>query len=401
MTETAAEFPFIKVRINTSGMRPQARRAVGDIAVVGSAGAFGTATANVPLQIGSVSEAREQFATQNDKGEFVGGPLYHAVRTALLQDPAPSRVFAVKTADEPAAGGAPDSPPVPGYAAALAVVAALPVQLVCLAGETDVGRLEELKKHVEEVSAAGGARMGVAMVDPALVPASGKTFAQAADETYRPLKSDTSRMILVAARVAKQEGKPTADVAAAVTGAIAGHPPHSSVLMKPVNEVRIPLGSQFTGTEIHALTQKFIIPVIDPELIPGEGLYLGSGRCYTTRTERLYVDVVRVLDHIEFLLKAGLIGSIGETRIDRLGMQALRSRIDGILSPLVTSGVITAFTIDIPLLPILEAEEAARTPGQVTTLTTARTERTVEVLLSVTYAGAVHFLDVNLAFKAA
>lgn len=401
MTETAAEFPFIKVRIDTSGMQPQARRAVGNIAVVGSAGTFGMATANVPLQIGTVSEAREHFTTKNDKGEFVGGPLYHAVRTALLQDPAPSRVYAVKTADAPPSGGAPGSPAVPGYAAALAVAAALPVQLVCLAGETDVNRLKELKKHVDEVSAAGNTRMGVAMVDPALVPASGKTFAQAADETYGPLKSDSSRMILVAARVEKKEGEPTADVAAAVTGAIAGQPPHASVLMKAVNEVRIPLGSQFTGTEIHDLTQKFIIPVIDPELIPGEGLFLGSGRCYTTKTERLYVDVVRVLDHIEFLLKAGLIGSIGATRIDRLGLQALRSRIDGILSPLVTSGVVTAYTVDIPLLPILEAEEAGRTPGQVTALTTARTQRTVEVLLSVTYAGAVHFLDVKLAFRAA
>ncbi len=199
------------------------------------------------------------------------------------------------------------------------------------------------------------------MVDPAL-PLGGKSFAEAADTAYGSLKSDSSRMILVAARVEKKQGEPTPDVAAAVTGAIAGHPPHASVLLKPVNEVKIPLGAQFTGTEIHELTQKFIIPVIDPELIPGEGLYLGSGRSYTTKTDRLYVDVVRVLDHIEFLLKAGLIGSIGETRVDRLGMQALRSRIDGILSPLVTSGVITAFTIGIPLLPILEAERGRPQP---------------------------------------
>ncbi|MGW1765477.1 hypothetical protein ACWCQL_15575 [Streptomyces sp. NPDC002073] len=401
MTETAAEFPFIKVRINTSGMQPQARRSVGNVAIVGSAGTFGKADPNVPLPIGSVSEAREKFATFNNAtGEFDGGPLYHAVRTALLQDPAPSRVFAIKTTDTVPQGAAAGAAPVPGYAAALAVAAALPVQFVCLAGETDVSRLKALKDHVEDVSAAGNTRMGVAMVDPAL-PLGGKSFAEAADTAYGNLKSDSSRMILVAARVEKKQGGLTPDVAAAVTGAIAGHPPHASVLLKPVNEVKIPLGAQFTGTEIHELTQKFIIPVIDPELIPGEGLYLGSGRSYTTKTDRLYVDVVRVLDHIEFLLKAGLIGSIGETRIDRLGMQALRSRIDGILSPLVTSGVITAFTIDIPLLPILEAEEAGRTPGQLNTLTTARTQRTVEVLLSVTYAGAVHFLDVNLAFKAA
>lgn len=51
------------------------------------------------------------------------------------------------------------------------------------------------------------------------------------------------------------------------------------------------------------------------------------------------------------------------------------------------------------MLPILEAAEANRSPGQATTLTAARTERVVEVLLTVTYAGSVHFLDINLALK--
>jgi hypothetical protein len=81
-------------------------------------------------------------------------------------------------------------------------------------------------------------------------------------------------------------------------------------------------------------------------------------------------------------------------------MQALRARFDGILQPLLTSRIIADYSVEIPLLGILEAEEAARTPGQSSTLTDARTSRIVEVLLSVTYAGAVHFLDINLALKA-
>lgn len=103
--------------------------------------------------------------------------------------------------------------------------------------------------------------------------------------------------------------------------------------MKQVRGFGIPLSRQFSGTEIKNLAEKLIIPVIDPELIPGEGLFLGSGHCFTTETSKLFVDIVRVLDHIEFQLKSGLIGSIGETRIDRLGMQGLKSRINGILSP--------------------------------------------------------------------
>ncbi|WP_030795964.1 hypothetical protein [Streptomyces sp. NRRL S-337] len=400
MAETVtAEFPFIKVTIDTRGLQPLARRAVGNIAVVGSTGGFGDAKPNVPLQIGDEADARKHFTTATEGG-MDSGPLYQAVRTTLLQDPAPSRVYAVPTATSdgtPGPGGeAPESGP--DYTNALIAAAALPVQFVCLACEVDPAHLEKLKDHVDDVSKAGSARMGVAMVNPEL-ELGDATFAAAADNAYRKIKSGSSRMILVAARVEVKNGRPAFDVAAAATGAIAGFPPHASVLMKPIREVQIPLANQFNGTEIKDLAEAFVIPVIDPDLIPGEGLYFGSGRCYTTDVQRLYVDVVRVLDHIEFLLKAGLIGTIGDTRIDRLGMQGLRSRIDGILSPLVGSGIITDYTIDIPLLPILEAAEASRSPGQAATLTAARTERIVEVLLTVTYAGSVHFLNINLALK--
>lgn len=399
MTVTA-EFPFIKVTIDTRGLQPLARRAVGNIAVVGSTGGFGDAQPNVPLQIGDEADARKHFTTPTEHG-MNAGPLYHAVRTALLQDPAPSRVYAVPTATSDGTPG-PDGEaagPGPDYTNALAAAAALPVQFVCLAGEVDPAHLEKLKEHVDDVSKAGSARMGVAMVDPELQLGDAKSFAAAADSAYTTIKTGSSRMILVAARVEVKDDRPAFDVAAAATGAIAGFPPHASVLMKPVREVQIPLEKQFNGTEIKELAEAFVIPVFDPELVPGEGLFFGSGRCYTTDVQRLYVDVVRVLDHIEFLLKAGLIGAIGETRIDRLGMQGLRSRIDGILSPLVGSGIITDYTIDIPLLPILEAAEANRSPGQAATLTAARTERIVEVLLTVTYAGSVHFLNINLALK--
>ncbi len=391
MTITA-EYPFIQVSIDTRGLQPVAKRAVGNVAVVGDAGGFGTAVANVPVTVGSEGEARTLFADTDGSGAITGkGRLYDSLKTVLLQDPAPSRVYAVATADD---AGAPD------YAAALSAVAAAPVQFVCLANETDAGALADLKDHIETVSADGNRRMGVAMVEPDLAVAAGETFAGNADTTYGDLKSDLSRMVLVAARVPVEGGLPTSDVAAAAMGTIAGQDVHISVLMKQVRGPKIPVQRQFTASEIKQLAEAFIIPVIDPELVPGEGLFLGSGRAYTTDTSRLYVDIVRTLDYLEFLLKAGLIGSIGNVRIDRLGMQALRSRFDGILQPLLSSRVIADYSVDIPLLAILEAEEAARTPGQSATLTDARTSRVVEVLLSVVYAGAVHFLDINLALKA-
>lgn len=387
-----AEHPYIRVTADTSGVQPLANRAFGNVAVVGDAGGFGAAALNTPIQIGSDADARAAFADLDAAGAITdSGRLYRAVATVLLQDPAPSRIYAVATDDD---GGA------PGYAAALASLAAAPVQLVCLAGESDPDALAALRTHVESVSADGERRIGVAMVDPELAVPAGDTFAQAADAAYGALKSSVSRMVLAAARVPVVGGVPESDVAAAVMGAMAGHRPHISVLLKQVRGVRVPLAGQFSGSETKQLSEALIMPLIDPELVPGEGIFMGSGRCYTTDTSRLYVDLVRVLDDIEFRLKAGLIGSIGNVRIDRLGLQALRSRIDGILQPLATGRVIAGYSTTIPLLPVLEMEEASRSPGATATLTNARTSRVVEVLLSVTYAGAVHFLDINLALKA-
>lgn len=391
MTVTA-EYPFIQVTIDTRGLQPLAKRAVGNVAVVGDAGGFGTAVANIPVMVGGESEARTLFADVNASGGIDNsGSLYESLRTVLQQDPAPSRVYAVATADD---AGNPD------YETALDSLGAAPVQFVCLANEFRPAQLAKLAAHIEDVSAGGNRRIGVAMVDPELNVPAGSTFADAAEDAYDAIKSDSGRMVLVAARVASAGGTPDTDVAAAVMGTVAGYDVHISILMKQVRGVRIPVERQFRASEIKQLAEHFIVPLIDPDLVPGEGLFIGSGRAYTADTTRLYPDITRTLDHIEFLLKAGLIGSIGNVRIDRLGMQALQSRMDGILQPLLSSRVIADYAINIPLLAILEAEEAARTPGQASVLTDARTSRVVEVLLSVTYAGAVHFLDINLALKA-
>lgn len=388
-----AAYPYINVTIDTRGLQPKATRAVGNVGIVGSTGGAGAAPPNVPILISSEADARANFADTDANGAITAsGRLYKAIATALLQDPPPSRVYAVATDD---GGGDSD------YAAGLASLSAAPVQFVMLAGETDPTALGDLSDHVETVSADGNRRMAVAMVDPELAVPDGSTFAAEADDAYDDIKSDTSRMILAAARVdVDGDGFPEDDVAAATMGTIAGHAPHVSVLMKQVRGVKIALEKQFTPSEIKQVSEELINPLIDPELIPGEGLFLGAGRAYTTDTSRLYVDIVRVLDDIEFRLKAGLIGSIGNVRIDRLGMQTLQARIDSILSPLKSGRVIDEYSIYIPVLPTLAKEEAARTPGEASVLTDARLSRTVEILLSVTYAGSVHTLDINLALKA-
>lgn len=398
MSIPTAEYPYIRVTIDTSGLQPTATRAFGNVAVVGSAGGFGTAAPNTPIMVGSEAEARRLFANIDPatgaiaNGGAKAGPLYRSLREVLLQRPGPSRIYAVATEDT---GEASD------WTAALAAVAAAPVQFVCLARVTDPATLEHLRTHVEDASDAGAKRMGVAMVDPDLAIGDGQTFAQAADEAYGALKNADGRMVLTAARIETTGGAPDTDVAACVMGTIAGYQPQISVLLKQVNGPVIPLARQFTGTEVAQLAEVAMLPLLDPEFIAGEGLFLGSGRSYNpTDPSRLYVDVVRVLDDIEFRLKAGLIGAIGNVRIDRLGMEGLRSRFDAILEPLRSARVIDAYSVDIPVLPVLETEEANRSPGATATLTQTRTSRAVEVLVTVTYAGSVHFLDVRLALIA-
>lgn len=388
-----AAYPYINVTIDTRGLQPKATRAVGNVGIVGSTGGAGAPTANVPILISSEVDARDNFTTTNAAGAVTAsGRLYQSIVAALQQDPPPSRVYAVATDDS---SGSPD------YASALAALEAAPVQFVMLAGETDPDELAHLASHVENVSAGGNRRMAVAMVDPALTVADDSTFAATAEAAYEDIKSGSSRMVLIAGRTEVDgDGHPTSDLAAAAMGTIAGQPPQASALMKQLRGARIPLEAQFSPSEIREIAEELINPVIDPELIVGEGLYLGAGRTYTTDTSRLYVDIVRVLDHIEFLLKAGLIGTIGNTRIDRLGVQSLQARIEGILSPLRSSRMIDDYSIYIPILPTLAKEEAERSPGEATVLTDSRLSRTVEVLLSVTYAGSIHTLDINLALKA-
>lgn len=391
-------YPYVKVAIDTRGLMPTATRAVGNVGIVGRAGGLGTATLNVPVMVTSELDARKAFATTGPTGAVTAtSPLYAACKAALAQDPGPSRIYAV------AVDGAGDTT---DYAAGLAVLAAAEVQIVVLAGQTAVGAagtpprgLRALADHVETVSSAGKRRIGVAHVDPDLTVPASKTYAEVAESTYAPLKSPSGRMVLVAGRVPTDGGAPTFDLAAATAGAIAGLRPHYSTLLKQVRGVEIPLERQFTPTEIAQLSDARIESVIDPELIPGEGFFLASGLLYTSDTTKSHVDTIRVIDDLEFRLKAGLIGEIGNTRIDRFGVQQIISRVEGILGPLRRARVIDAFSVYVPLLATLEKEEAARTNEEGTTLATAREERRVEVLVTVTYGPAVHVLDLQVTFK--
>lgn len=392
MATIEAAFPFIEVTIDTSALRPVAQRSPSVVAVVGvtpNGAPGGDAQLNTPIPVSTLDDAVTRFAKRKPDGTVAETPLYSSLALAMEQDPKPSKIYGVR-----AEAGK--------YAAALAgLEAADDVTFVSLAGEVDVGAaatdaaaatgLLALKAHVEAMSAGGNKRIGIAMVDPARQKSA--TYVKELLTAATPLRSDSSRMVLVAARGA------TGDAATAAMAAIAGFPPQASILLKPVRGISIPIEQQYSPSEIRALSEENVIPIIDPALIPGESLHFAEGRCFTSNADLLYVDVVRVLDDIDFRLKAGLVGAVGDARITKPGLTALGLRTEGILGPLQRAAVIDAFTVSIPVLDILNVPESARTPTDTAIVTTARASRSVDMLVTVVYGPAVHRLKVTLAPK--
>jgi hypothetical protein len=385
MAAVPAAFPFVEVKIDTSALQPVAQRSAGVIAIVGQtpAGADGgTAPINKPFAVDTLAQAAQLFAKVAADSTVTGNKLYRAIEVALLQDPKPSTIYAVRI-DETAA---------PNYAAGLASLEALDdVTFVSLAEEVAVGGaadagLRALKTHCENLSAQGNKRIGVAMIDPAT--AKSNTYVADVTATAAPLKSDVSRMVLIAARGA------TTDAATAAMAAMAGHEPHVSLVLKRVRGVNMPVEAQYSPTEIKQLSTEGVIPLIDPSLVVGTSLHFAEGRCFTSDASMLYVDTVRLLDDVDFRLKAGLIGLVGDARITKPGLIALKAQAEGILGPLQRKGMIDDFSIDIPVLGVLSLPESARSPTERTLVTEARANRIVDMFVSLTLGPAIHLLKV-------
>lgn len=386
MTTVAAAYPFIEVLIDTSGLRPAGQRSPGVIAVVGAASG-GDAAANAPIVCDTPADAVTHFGT--------GSALATSLTLAFLQDPGPSKVYGVKAASTADAD----------IATALdSLNAADDVDFVSLANVFTVTTLSKLKDHVETASAAGHKRIGVAMIDPTRVKAA--TYVADAINAVHPtsggtdLMSSVSRMVMVAARGATLgDGVTQADTATAAMAAIAGQAPATSIVLKPVAGLTIPLASQFTSAEIKGLSEANVVPIISPSTIVGGGFYFAEGRCFTSNATMLYVDIVRVLDDIDFRLKSGLLGLIGDARITRAGLLTVRSAIQGILGPLQRAAVIDDFDVQIPVLDSLSIPDSAKSATDNNLITTARANRAVDVLVSITYGPAVHRLHVTLQPK--
>jgi hypothetical protein len=387
-TVTAA-YPYIEVNIDTSALQPVAQRSPGVIAIVGSSGA-GSAAAGEVHEVDTLDDATQLFAsTDVGTGAVIPTTLYNSLAVALLQDPKPSKIYGVKVTGT-------------DYSTGLTALEAVDdVTFVALANETTVGTatagvnpatgLHALKEHVENMSASGLKRIGVAMIDPTV--AKSADYVSTITTAVEQLRSDSSRMVMIAGRGAD------GDAASAGMAAIAGYDPQISIVLKRVRGVEIPVAQAFGPAEIKQLSEDGIDPLVSPSLIVGGGLYFADGRTLTSDASTLFVDIVRVLDQIDFELKAGLIGTIGNARITKAGMTLVKARTEGVLGPLQRNAVIDEFDVTIPVLDVLSTPETTWNATDQSVVSTARANRTVDMLVSITYGPAVHRLLVTLAPK--
>jgi hypothetical protein len=277
------------------------------------------------------------------------------------------------------------------------------INLVCLSHSTDAQAITDLKDHVEQASpndAGGGGtrpRMGVAMLPPEGWTSNGGTPKPSQKLADFGIEWTSSRMVLVASRSRD-------DVAAAVAGRIARYDPWISLTMKEVTGIE--QGEQFTDSELavwldpeaQGIVQARVNPIVDPEFLPGAGLVLGESYTADGTGQRLYVDIVRTIDDLAFRLKAQLTNPnvIGTLRINRPGLTGLRTIVAALLDSRVAAGEIDSYTIDLPLLTILQKDPAARTPEETQQVNDVQNSRRLEFSVSVDYSGAIHYLIVTL-----
>jgi hypothetical protein len=349
-----------------------ATRAYGDIAIVGKGAASSAASPAAEFTNPADAIAAYPSGTPNTVTDLAA-----AIAIAFRQTPPPTRVWGVQVDD-----GTPD------WDGALAAVANLNVQIVVLANTplnpANAALVGKLATHVATVSNTGGdgkERIGVAMLDPAL------TAAEAVALNTGTVQDE--RMFLIA-------HTSTEDAGAATAGVIAGYEPQISMLLKPIS---INMTQLFSDADIDAFDGAFINWVTSPVLIPGQSLFLGEGYTADPSQNKKYIDIVRTIDDVNFRIKAELIQAIGNLRISRSGLRGIVTLVQAVLSPLVAADEIEDYSVYIPLLVLLDKDPAVLSAAELTEIQQAQASRSVDMVATVVYAGAIHRLHIDLVFQ--
>jgi hypothetical protein len=306
-------------------------------------------------------------------------PLANSIATAFRQSPGPTVVYGVQV---------PDTAVAADYTAALTLVEGLDVQIVVLGdlplNAGNVAIITLLANHVLTVSTTGGdgkERIGVAMLDP------NDSITTQAGMNTGGVKNE--RMVFIA-------HKSTDDAAAALAGVIGGLEPQVSILLK---SIKVNMTDTFADADIDKFDVASINWITSPVLIPGHALFMGEGYTADPSQNKKYIDIVRVIDDVNFRIKATLIQAIGNFRVSRSGLRAIVTLVQSILSPLQTQAVIEGYQIYIPLLVLLDKDPNTLTAAEAQQIQQHQADRSVDMVVTVEYAGAIHRLHISLVFK--
>jgi len=178
------------------------------------------------------------------------------------------------------------------------------------------------------------------------------------------------------------------DVAAAVAGKISTLDPWESLLYKSVTGFS---QTEFSDSDVLTCMENQINPIRrgfgEEALRIGESLSLGPA-------DNKYIEIQRTIDDLSFKLRANLESPdvLGSIRINESGMLELNDKAAAVLRRAVTAGEIDSFAIQNYVL------DAIRT-GDMESLNYYQNIRMVELLISVDFAGAVHYIDITLSME--
>ena len=273
----AVAFPFIEVKIDTSGLEPVAERAPGVIAVVGESDTRRDAAVNTPVH-GRDRRRGEREVRRRDHAPRAVARSSRCSRTRGRRRSTASRQRRAATAAD--------------YTAALAVARGGRRRDVRLAGQRGgQPRRGSRRTPRRSCSAAEGrtsracpprARSGSA--SPWSTRRRSRTTDVADDHRPRPRPEEQLEPD-GADRRPRRRGSRARRAATPRPRRWPRSPASrrtSRWCSRGCAGIQMPIADQYAPGEIKGLSEEEIIPIIDPALIPGESLHFAEGRAFTT-----------------------------------------------------------------------------------------------------------------------
>lgn len=271
------------------------------------------------------------------------------------------------------------------YAEALSNLEGYDIDIVFIANKTETENsalMDELFTHVSNTTTRP--RIGVMMLKE------GSTDTQPAG-TY----NGSPRMAAVSHNRLKTRKKINGswedyypDVAAALAGRISTLNPWVSLLYKPLVGFS---QTEFSDSDILTSMTNQVNPIRrgfgEETLRIGESLSLGPA-------ENKYIEIQRTIDDLSFKLRSRLEAPdvLGNIRINEAGMSSLNSVASVALREAVNLGEIDSYAIQNIVLDAIRA-------GDTETVNYYQNIRKVQLIISVDFAGAVHYIDVTLSME--